>query len=100
MSLVKRFVMLLSIFMITIVSNNSNMNLIEKIDYELKRHLYIDDIYYRFRTDIYTILNIDYKVSNEILDNELTIYKVGNRLVIESDSELVLNYQDGHIYIM
>ncbi len=90
--------MLLTLLAITVITNTSNMTLIEKVDYELRRHLFIEDIYYKFRSDIYSILKIDYNVSDEVLFNDLNIYKVGDRLVVESDSEIVLNYLNGHIY--
>ncbi len=98
MSLLKRVFMLLTIFIVTVLMNTSSMNLFEKIDYELKKHLYIENIYYNFRTDLYSILKLDYEASEEIIDNDLNIYKVGSRLVIESDNEMVLNYHVGHIY--
>ncbi len=89
--------MVVSLFMFMVITNTSSMNLIEKIDYELRRHLYIENIYYNFRSEIYSILKLDYEVSSEIVDNDLNIYKVGNRLVVESDNEVILNYQEGHI---
>ncbi len=98
MSFVKRLFMLLFVFIITVIFNTNNMNLFEKIDYELRRHLYIENIYYNFRSDIYSILKLDYKVSQEIVDNNLKIYKLNDRLVIESDNEMVINYQMGHVY--
>ncbi len=98
MSFIKKISIIVTVFIVTIISNTSDMSLINKANYEFKKHLYIENIYYKFRSDIFSILNIDYQVSGEVIENDITVYKLEDKLLIESDSELVLNYQSGHVY--